>query len=191
MALPFDPKTLTPVLNFNTTAPFPEKIFVDDPSSTGPVIEQQPSKTKTVQLRICSEFVNHVAQATAFQSTSKIGFVLDSRGQPIVASIGSDNASYSLYILSSLFSLLIFAAPSNTSSCRRSSKRLAAIRYLSRVHFKHRPDFRHDKLWWKPIPRSCSEARRQWKVFSAVLFIPAASFPMEHRIKKDLSRSCQ
>jgi len=160
MALPFDPKTLTPV---------------DDLSSTGPVIEQQPSKTKTVQLRICSEFVNHVAQVTAFQSTSKIGFVLDSRGQPIVASIGSDNASYSMYILSSLFSLLIFAAPSYTSSCRRSSKRLEAIRYLSRDHFKHLPDFRHDKLWWKPIPRSCSEARRRWKSS-----LRSCSFPLPH-----------
>ena len=100
MATSFDPRTLSQIISLPTDAPLP----VNQINGTGTDVEvtEVPHETEKVHLRVCSEFVKYTAPVTAFENSSKIASVVDSLGQPLVASIGDDRAS-----LASLSSVLI------------------------------------------------------------------------------------
>jgi hypothetical protein len=85
-----EPKSLTPVITIPTSVPFPEADETDLNNTDDDQLKYVPSMTKFVQLRVCSEFIEHTDPVAAFETSAKIAFVTDANGQLVICSIGED-----------------------------------------------------------------------------------------------------
>jgi hypothetical protein len=119
------------VITLRTNAPFP---VPDDnvtpelvPDGAPPIAGYKPSDTDVVQLRVCSELISYSAPLKAFETSEKLGLVVDGKGQPMALSIGEDRVRN--LPISSTFA--DFKAPSITLPCKWSTTSMADARYHS------------------------------------------------------------
>lgn len=74
------PASFSKIIKTSTNIPFPAENHSTAPPST-------------INLSVCSEFLNYSAPVSAFSSGGKLGLVRDLEGQPIVFTIGDDKVS--------------------------------------------------------------------------------------------------
>lgn len=113
MGSSYDPTSLAPVITFPTQAPFPKITFVKEDGSDEAVPRTISDDKEKVHVHLCSEFLQHVLPATAFQASRQLGFVLDAAGQPMVVSIGADKVRFISLIMYALHGFLsdLYQAP--------------------------------------------------------------------------------
>ncbi|KAI1178509.1 hypothetical protein F4777DRAFT_537964 [Nemania sp. FL0916] len=93
-------KESTPFVNITTKAAFPVTELRSSQNETDgeeePSISETPHPTDKVILSYCSELSDYTAPVTLFDAKYKVEIFQDSRGQPIIVTVGTDERLYAL-----------------------------------------------------------------------------------------------
>ena len=91
--------SLTPAATFSTNVP-----FAKPGSSTNGSTQLEADTTRKLTVQATAEFLEYSFPGSRFSTQSKIKYIYDKKGQPLIFSIGTDQASRcrSLHLLTDL-----------------------------------------------------------------------------------------